>query len=139
MWEIWANQLLPKALKSCQKSNKSPNLVTLPLTKNKQTAHSTAGPCTKPLSFSQLPMRVFQIYFRVKYNFLGCCVPCPKVSNRDQLFEFLNQRFSMACTAFKRPTKKLGMHGLFILGLGFDPIQNISSVKPLLVLCALIG
>ena len=23
----------------------------------------------------------------------------------------------MACTAFKRPTKKLGMHGLFILGL----------------------
>ena len=29
MWDIWANQLLPKALKSCSKSNKSPNLVTL--------------------------------------------------------------------------------------------------------------
>ena len=29
MWEIWANQLLPKALKTCPKSNKSPNLVTL--------------------------------------------------------------------------------------------------------------
>ena len=29
MWEIWANQLLPKDLKSCPKSNKSPNLVTL--------------------------------------------------------------------------------------------------------------
>ena len=29
MWEIWANLLLPKALKSCTKSNKSPNLVTL--------------------------------------------------------------------------------------------------------------
>ena len=29
MCEIWANQLLPKALKSCPKSNKSPNLVTL--------------------------------------------------------------------------------------------------------------
>ena len=29
MWEIWANQLLPKAFKSCPKSNKSPNLVTL--------------------------------------------------------------------------------------------------------------
>ena len=29
MWEIWANQLLPKALKSCPKSNKSPDLVTL--------------------------------------------------------------------------------------------------------------
>ena len=29
MWEIWANKLLPKALKSCTKSNKSPNLVTL--------------------------------------------------------------------------------------------------------------
>ena len=27
--EIWANKLLPKALKSCPKSNKSPNLVTL--------------------------------------------------------------------------------------------------------------
>ena len=29
MGEIWANLLLPKALKSCPKSNKSPNLVTL--------------------------------------------------------------------------------------------------------------
>ena len=29
MWEIWTNQFLPKALKSCPKSNKSPNLVTL--------------------------------------------------------------------------------------------------------------
>ena len=30
MWEIWAYQLLPKALKSCPKSNKSPNQVPLP-------------------------------------------------------------------------------------------------------------
>ena len=29
MWEIWAIKLLPKALKSCPKSNKLPNLVTL--------------------------------------------------------------------------------------------------------------
>ena len=29
MWEIWANYLLPKALKSCPKSNKLTNLVTL--------------------------------------------------------------------------------------------------------------
>ena len=29
MWETWANQMSPKALKSCPKSNKSPNLVTL--------------------------------------------------------------------------------------------------------------
>ena len=29
MWENWANKLLPKALKSYLKSNKSPNLVTL--------------------------------------------------------------------------------------------------------------
>ena len=29
MWEIWPNKLLPKALKSCPKSNKSPDLVTL--------------------------------------------------------------------------------------------------------------
>ena len=31
MWEIWANLWLPKALKNCPKSNKSPNLVTLSL------------------------------------------------------------------------------------------------------------
>ena len=30
MCKIWACQLLPKALKSCPKSNKSPNLVTVP-------------------------------------------------------------------------------------------------------------
>ena len=29
MWKIWANYLLPKALKSCLMSNKLPNLVTL--------------------------------------------------------------------------------------------------------------
>ena len=29
MWEIWANYLLPKALKRCPKCKKSPNLVTL--------------------------------------------------------------------------------------------------------------
>ena len=29
MWEIWANLLLPQALKIRPKSNKSPNLVTL--------------------------------------------------------------------------------------------------------------
>ena len=31
MWEIWANSLLSNALKSCPKSNKLPNLVTLML------------------------------------------------------------------------------------------------------------
>ena len=29
MWEIWANKLLPKAIKSCPKSIKSPNMVQL--------------------------------------------------------------------------------------------------------------
>ena len=29
MWEIWANYLLPKALKTRPKSKKLPNLVTL--------------------------------------------------------------------------------------------------------------
>ena len=29
MWEIWENKLLLKPLKNCQKSNKSPHLVTL--------------------------------------------------------------------------------------------------------------
>ena len=50
--------------------------------------------------------------------FLECYVPCLIVSNRDQLFKFLNQSISLTCTAFKRPTKKLDMCGLFILGLG---------------------
>ena len=34
MWKIWTNKLLPKALKSCQKSNKLPNQVTLFLIQN---------------------------------------------------------------------------------------------------------
>ena len=29
MWAIWVKQLLPQAFKSCPKSNKLPNLVTL--------------------------------------------------------------------------------------------------------------
>ena len=29
MWEVWENLVLPKDLKSCPKSYKSPNLVTL--------------------------------------------------------------------------------------------------------------
>ena len=29
MWKIWANQLLPKALKNCIESHKTPNLVTV--------------------------------------------------------------------------------------------------------------
>ena len=35
MWEIGANYMLPKALKTCPKSNKSPNLVTLMLNPKK--------------------------------------------------------------------------------------------------------
>ena len=35
MWEIWANLLLPKALKTCPKSNKSPNLVTLAVSRRR--------------------------------------------------------------------------------------------------------
>ena len=31
MWEIWAKELLPKALKTCPKFNNLPNLVTLPV------------------------------------------------------------------------------------------------------------
>ena len=40
MWDIWSNLLLPKALKSCQKSNKSPNLVTLDKTHDRVTDES---------------------------------------------------------------------------------------------------
>ena len=44
MWEIWANQLLPKTLKSCPKSNKSPNLVTLH-TSEKRAAKNVSLKC----------------------------------------------------------------------------------------------
>ena len=44
------------------------------------------------------------------------------------LFKFLNQSISMAWTAFKRPsTKKLGMHGLFILGLGIELVSGLGE------------
>ena len=42
MWENWTNYLLPKALKSCPKSNKLPNLVTLIVT-SEGSAFSTVG------------------------------------------------------------------------------------------------
>ena len=49
MWEIWANLLLPKALKSCPKSNKSPNLVTLHEERNLTLKHflSFSGVCAR--------------------------------------------------------------------------------------------
>ena len=31
MWEIWGKLIVAKGFKTCQKSNKSPNLVTLAL------------------------------------------------------------------------------------------------------------
>ena len=44
MWVIWANQLLPQTLKSCPKSNKSPNLVTLDRCSNSErTLHTKVG------------------------------------------------------------------------------------------------
>ena len=79
----------------------------------------SAGPCRKPLPFHSCQWWFHRYIFDLKTTFLKCCVPCLIVGNRDQLFKFLNQSISMACTAFKRPTKSLGMCGLFILGLGF--------------------
>ena len=59
MWEIWANLLLPKALKSCPKSNKSPDLVTLSSSANLtklvhvvETANQSIGSSTKLSSSS---------------------------------------------------------------------------------------
>ena len=53
MWEIWANRLLSKALKSCPKSNKSPNLVTLVVTffcrKNASLLNEEASQCDQML------------------------------------------------------------------------------------------
>ena len=75
--------------------------------------------CARNLCLFAAANKGFHRYiFDLKTTFLECCVPCLIVSNRDQLFKFLNQSISMTCTAFKRPTKKLGMHGLFIFGLG---------------------
>ena len=50
-------------------------------------------------------------------------------SLKDQLFKCMNKRIYMACTAFKRPTNKLGMHWLFILGLGVNVIDNLKIMK----------
>ena len=80
--------------------------------------HSSAGPCRESLPFHCCQWGFHSYIFDLKTMFLECCVLCLIVSNRDQLFKFFNQSISMTCTAFKRPTKKLGMHGLFILGLG---------------------
>ena len=44
MWEIWTNLLLPKALKSCPKSSKLPNLVTL----YESSIYSLASSATQP-------------------------------------------------------------------------------------------
>ena len=50
MWKIWANQLLPKALKRCPKSNKSPDLVTLPVGSALYKRHAR---CIKSLQFEK--------------------------------------------------------------------------------------
>ena len=47
MCEIWANELFPQALKSCPKSNKSPNLVTLRPLLLLSLGHLTFGPMCK--------------------------------------------------------------------------------------------
>ena len=52
MWEIWSNQLLPKALKSCPKSNKLPNLVTL-----------VGGPQFDTFKFSSFTTRIKQLIY----------------------------------------------------------------------------
>ena len=53
MWDIWANRLLPKALKRCPKSNKSPDLVTL-----KGTLHyHDPCPCNGLANFGILNLR----------------------------------------------------------------------------------
>ena len=47
MWKIWANELLPKSLKSCPKFNKLPNLVTL------QVVYFSGCLCQVLIAFSQ--------------------------------------------------------------------------------------
>ena len=53
---------------------------------------------------------------------LECYVPCLIVCNRNQLFKIIVSKY---LNAFKRPTKKLGMLGLFTLGLG--RVTTVSS------------
>ena len=53
MWEIWTNELSPKALKSCPKSNKSFNLVTLvPRPAYTKVLHNASRP---PSSYVRCP------------------------------------------------------------------------------------
>ena len=54
MWDIWANQLLPKALKTCPSLNKSPNLVTLDSLKT--SAQSSIPFASKMSAYSQWPI-----------------------------------------------------------------------------------
>ena len=57
MWENWANKLLPKALKSYLKSNKSPNWVTLATTTKNQSSVWRGwawGFNTSPMSYAPI-------------------------------------------------------------------------------------
>ena len=59
MWEIWTNQLLPKALKSCPMSNKLPNLVTLVVCYRFPNAHGPSARLTAFLSSTEVDVVSF--------------------------------------------------------------------------------
>ena len=63
MWEIWANYLFLKALKSCPNSNKSPNLVTLVMTQH------SIGKTIPRMTFSEVYLTIIKIsLFEVGYD-----------------------------------------------------------------------
>ena len=76
MREIWANELLPKALKSCPKSNKFPNLVTLATTckhlKPVARRNKTRQTCWQKLC----PIFSFRIAFWMQSSFKSGGIDC---------------------------------------------------------------
>ena len=65
MWEIWANKLLPKALKSCPKYNKSPNLVTLALISFPKELHGVSLVWMIRLVLAWLVRNIFDFFLKI--------------------------------------------------------------------------
>ena len=80
LWDIWAKQLLPKAVKSCPKFNKSPNLVTLHGALNSDRLASRIACCdpSDPIFKKWVNPGLFFVFSNTHYNFYNkyICEKC---------------------------------------------------------------
>ena len=109
MWEICANYLLPRALKSCPKSNKLPNLVTLPCTEEEWKTDSSILLLNSLFSCSGVFFFRFRIWTR--YGSRGSFPEMrrPKWSEKEisiLVSRSPGKRFEIAVLFF-RPIKKM--------------------------------